>query len=310
METNREREYLLPDQMVGITAGALCGVDEPTQIGVMRTWFLQNYETPEENTPYDSADGGYVYIWGGPYDPREELEKEFADIIPSATINKLADELRALSADWTGKPGSRDLVDYFVNDVADLNFYNGFQAAIHDITTLIESDVDPSVRASFNRLIYANIITVLESFLSDAFIVTVLGEPDAIRKFVETTRRYKKEKIRVSEIYRQMDKLKEKVRISLGKVIWHNLPEVKGMYKNTLGIDFPGNLKNLFGAITVRHDIVHRNGKTKSGKEHKISLDEIGALLRGVDTFVSGINTQLGLRKLLSEESLKPMDSE
>jgi hypothetical protein len=57
MKSFREREYMLPESFVGITASALKSVDEPTQMEVMRTWFLKNYETPEENTPYDSGEG-------------------------------------------------------------------------------------------------------------------------------------------------------------------------------------------------------------------------------------------------------------
>lgn len=310
METLREREYLLPDSLVGISAGTLKGVDEPTQMSVMRAWFLQNYENPEENTPYDSGESGYVYIWGGPYAPKEELENEFADIVPSAAIDKVTEGLAALAAEWSGKPGRGDLIDYFIKEIVDIEFYANFRIAVLNIAKLIEARVDPSVKASLNRLLYANVITALESFLSDAFITTVLDEPTALRKFVETTPEFQKEKIPVSDIYRQMGELREKVSKYLGEMIWHNIPKVKEMYKDTLGIDFPPNLKNVITAITVRHDIVHRNGKTKNGKEHKISLGDLGALLRSVEGIVLQINTELGARKICLEESSKKERSE
>jgi hypothetical protein len=40
----------------------------------MIEWFLAHYEDPSANTPYDD---GYVYLCGGPYDAREEIEANF-----------------------------------------------------------------------------------------------------------------------------------------------------------------------------------------------------------------------------------------
>jgi hypothetical protein len=35
-------------------------------------WFFENYEDPVERCPY--TEGDYVFIFGGPYDAREEIE--------------------------------------------------------------------------------------------------------------------------------------------------------------------------------------------------------------------------------------------
>ena len=49
-----------------------------TLVKQMVAWFRDHYEDPVENTPYCSEEGGYIYIWGGPYDAREEIEGHFA----------------------------------------------------------------------------------------------------------------------------------------------------------------------------------------------------------------------------------------
>lgn len=49
---------------------------EPSEVKKMVAWFLDTYEDPAENTPYD---GGYVYIWGGPYFPEEEISLQFTE---------------------------------------------------------------------------------------------------------------------------------------------------------------------------------------------------------------------------------------
>jgi len=46
----------------------------------MHEWFLANYEDPANGVPYESREGGYQYIFGGPYDPMDVLQDEFPDV--------------------------------------------------------------------------------------------------------------------------------------------------------------------------------------------------------------------------------------
>lgn len=58
---------------------SLEGVESDTRIQMMVEWFGENFEDPAQETPYESAEGGYIYVWGGPYDAREEIEGAFPD---------------------------------------------------------------------------------------------------------------------------------------------------------------------------------------------------------------------------------------
>ena len=66
----------------------------------MEQWFRENFEDPVERTPYVSADGGYIWIWGGPYDAREELYKRFGDSVPEIVIEELASKLESECGEW------------------------------------------------------------------------------------------------------------------------------------------------------------------------------------------------------------------
>lgn len=66
----------------------------------MVDWFHENFEDPAIETPYESAEGGYQYIWGGPYDATEELYTEFPDAADDE-IAEAADEVQAEGLyDW------------------------------------------------------------------------------------------------------------------------------------------------------------------------------------------------------------------
>ncbi len=65
------------------------------QYELMEEWFRKTFEDPAHRTPYESTEGGYIWIWGGPYDARDELESEFQRLVPQEVIDKLVDKLRA-----------------------------------------------------------------------------------------------------------------------------------------------------------------------------------------------------------------------
>ncbi|RZK03363.1 MAG: hypothetical protein EOO76_02910 [Novosphingobium sp.] len=58
---------------------SLDGLEREERIEVMRDWFLANFEDPSQNTPHDSGEGGFQYIWGGPYDASDEIGSAFPD---------------------------------------------------------------------------------------------------------------------------------------------------------------------------------------------------------------------------------------
>jgi len=55
----------------------------------MAEWFLENYEDPSNSVPYESAEGGYQYMNGGPYYAAEVLRENFPDA-DEASIQKAA----------------------------------------------------------------------------------------------------------------------------------------------------------------------------------------------------------------------------
>ena len=87
-----------------ITSSELQQLDRETQLKVMRDWFFSIYEDPVHNTPHDSSEGGYIFIWGGPYEASEELGDEFGGIVPDKIIDELVSELNDISGVWTNHP--------------------------------------------------------------------------------------------------------------------------------------------------------------------------------------------------------------
>jgi hypothetical protein len=205
---------------------------------------------------------------------------------------------------------SQDYDDCVINDIATITEYRAnFNNAITDITKLLDTSIDSTVENCFYRLLYANVITALETYLSDAFINTVLPNPSLVRQLVESIPEFKKEKTAVSDIYKTIEGIKVKAREYLVKFLWHKLFAVKGMYKDTLNINFPDNMGAVYQAILTRHDIVHRNGKNKLGEEVVICRQDIMNLIAEIDALVQHVDSSLNELKS-NRNQLEPGDLE
>ena len=74
-----------------------------------------------------------------------------------------------------------------------------------------------------------------------------------------------------------------------------------------MGIDI-GVIKDLYKAVLIRHDIVHRNGKDKDGKEHVITKEDVEKLCAQVNDFIYNIECKLPATAISVEDISSPFD--
>lgn len=84
----------------------LTGCTREQKVERMVAWFFQNFEDPAERTPYESAEGGYIYIWGRA-DAREELSDAFPRVT-DALIDEAVDEIEEDGSEWVPVPHPSD----------------------------------------------------------------------------------------------------------------------------------------------------------------------------------------------------------
>ncbi|RFC68097.1 HEPN-associated N-terminal domain-containing protein [Mesorhizobium denitrificans] len=76
------------------------GMKKSEVVEAIVEWFFENFEDPAETTPYESAEGGYQYIWGGPYDAREIIESVFEDTASKAAVEDAVNQIQRGGFDW------------------------------------------------------------------------------------------------------------------------------------------------------------------------------------------------------------------
>jgi hypothetical protein len=236
---------------------------------------------------------GINFVYGGPYEAREELGQEFDELVNEDVIEELTTDLENECSEWSGNADnfSPELDDYiFWSSAASVGHKEAFRQSAINIERLLEVEVNPAERQVMLRLLYADVITALETYLADKFISSVDADEKLLRRFVESTPEFEKRKFPLSEVFTAHETIKDDAKTHLSEVVWHRLDKVEPMFRDSLGINFPPDMKELHKAIFTRHDCVHRSGKTKDGKEHVLNESDIKSLLSEADKLVRWID--------------------
>jgi hypothetical protein len=277
-----------------VSAAVLKRMGKDKQIAVMREWFFTNFSDPND-LPYDSSEGGYQWIWGGPYDASDELHDEFEGFAKDDAIEALVSELQDENWEWSGNP------DLYEPDVDDFSFEDSLRiaskkdvlhASLYEIELTLKNTGLGLNQEFVFMLLFANAVTAMEAYLSDKFKECV-ADPDARQKFIETYPELKNMKVPLSAVSNIAATLDRIVANKLSGVVWHRLDLINKMYFNTLGVKFPSDLKVIKKAILERHDIVHRNGLNKDGQRGQWDTEAITDVIDAVKKLADAIECQM-----------------
>ena len=174
------------------------------------------------------------------------------------------------------------------------DYFGGFITNMEVIARLAKLPVDdPDLDDAYANMLFVSVVTAVETYLSDTFIGTVVADKRLVQRLVETDPEFSKRKFELSEIYRRMEQLEVDVKNYLLDIVYHNLGKVKNLYGAVLDIEFPEDFSDLARAVERRHDLVHRNGKTKAGLWVHTTRDDVISLLQIARAFVLFIDLQL-----------------
>lgn len=197
-----------------------------------------------------------------------------------------------------------DYEEQYETIISNKHYYDSFQQEIENLRKLNQIKIDNGLLPILKRQLYVSAIGTLETFLSETFINQTDENKEYYKNFIETFPPFKDQVFSLRNIFRQYEKLDKTVKKAMLEVIYHNLDKVQNMYKTTFKIDFP-EIGELSKAVAIRHDLVHRNGKTKDGIEVEIDKTKIDELIENISQFVETISLSLNLKGILVKKNHK-----
>lgn len=184
--------------------------------------------------------------------------------------------------------------DYEFEAITENNDYSkSFYEELKNIESLLTLEVEsPKIKETLYRQIFISVISTLETYLSSSFINRTLDSEENLQKFICTHPEFKNRKFELSEIFEKYDEIENIAQKVMLDTIYHNLPIVRNMYRDTFNISFP-DFSDIYKAVLTRHDLVHRNGFTKDGDVVEIDKGTINELINNVKSFVRKLVTEL-----------------
>ncbi|EGR2288327.1 hypothetical protein D0815_22905 [Vibrio parahaemolyticus] len=187
---------------------------------------------------------------------------------------------------WLKENGSSDIHQSFINELdalkvmADSNFNNRQNIAFVLHTNIVV------------KMSYAYAVTLLETFLGDTLKSLVSQDEQCLKNALRKFKILKS--VKLTDLADTDLDVRSLVLKYVSDVLYHNIPNVVEMYEQVLNRKLDMDISNVVKITKLRHDIVHRNGKTIDGSTISLSaqdfthaIDEIkefsGALQKAIN---------------------------
>ena len=279
---------------------------EEFQIEAMRQWFYARYEDPAQQTPYSSEEGGYIFVYGGPYDPNDVIQERFSHVVPYEVMGKLIDELwQEVGNEWA--PTESEF-EYYDDELSFLvvgrsDPFKFLQDRLEQINAVLAVECSPLASGIIHQMVHSSLITALEAYLADTMTFWVVHDKKVLRQFISHNKDFKKLSLTLDQLFERLDTLDAEVKRYLQNQIWHRLDKIKPMIQAGLDIVIP-DIDELMKEIVIRHDIVHRAGRTRDGGEVSVSAEDVLRVREMVHEFSQAIEKELERQFPTQEENL------
>lgn len=293
----------LPDEAVD-SSSRLIDIDEAwlqkaspsIKRQAMKAWFLARYCDPAEETPYISAEGGYIFVNGGPYHPQDELDQRFRGIVEEELISDVVEELQSnVGDDWAPiQWGDYDDYDeeFGVSVANPKDPANVLERRLQEISEVLTLTGSVAAIALAKKLAYSNVITAFESYLWETMTYAVENDDRVLKNIVTRFPHFKDQGMKLGQIYDKFDSLRGLVKGYLQDTVWHKWDSVTMLIAHALEIKAP-SFDAFVDPTIKRHDIIHRSGNTKDGEPIDLGELEIPQLMDAVRNFAMELEGHL-----------------
>lgn len=235
----------------------------------------------------------YIEIRNG---ESQMLRYTFSDDSPSEILEKseLINERVALIPTWAFD--NYDYDEQYEAIVEKPDVLGDFLIEIDNLSALNSiSSTLGELEMTLKRHLFIGAIATMETFLSETFVNLVAGDKEYFKNFILTHPIFEERKFLLKDIFTQYEKLQDTAKEVMLSTLYHNMAVVKNMFQDTFNIKFP-DISKVSRHVSTRHDLVHRNGKTKKGEVITLDTATIEGTLEDVKSFVLEVANLLKIK--------------
>ncbi|EHX9802385.1 hypothetical protein K1078_003847 [Salmonella enterica] len=153
----------------------------------------------------------------------------------------------------------------------------------------IKEEGKHSTSEVFIKMKTSYIVTIMENCLSEMIKSIVLSHKRYLENAIKNINELKGKNVPLSELIDKKSSADKHVQDYLSDILYHRIPQVLEIYKAILQPKQYQrvHLKDINALMRLRHDIVHRNGKTTDGKTHTFNSTSLDTAFKVVEEFLT-----------------------
>lgn len=211
-----------------------------------------------------------------------EMQEKRADVwirdrLSDNTLEEDSEEYQQLAEEYSNyQDYLRDEAEWqaelqWLKDNGSSEIHNLFVTELDALKRVVGSDFNPSQglvlslhKNTVIKMSYAYSVTLLESFLGDTLKSLISNDEKYLKNALIKLKILKN--IKLTDLADTDLDLNSLILRHVSDVLYHNIPNVIEMYEQVLGISLHIDKSKVVKITKIRHDIIHRNGKTIDGK--------------------------------------------
>lgn len=173
--------------------------------------------------------------------------------------------------------------------------YAAFCTTVKEIEKILSSHIDPAVTDTMYKMAHVHAVTALETYLGDTLMLLVMGKKQYVLNAAQNIEKIKNKKLEPYKILSNKDIVEQMVFKHLSDHLYHDPVKAMRLYKDCLDFQCTHPLGTIIKVATLRHDIVHRNGKDKDGSNVIPNFTEVKSAISEIRDFVHYLDKALAL---------------
>lgn len=163
--------------------------------------------------------------------------------------------------------------------------YNMFCGRMRQLNEIVENEKNPFTDKMMLQMAYAHSVTLFEAMVGDVIKAALTKYPHMMERLVKGISDSSEEKYTLKKIV-ELGGIDGIAMSVFNDLTFHNISVVK-RYVNMLCNNKMNNrhIGNMFRVAQVRHDLVHRNGRSKDGDYHTFDTDYVNKTLEQISLF-------------------------
>jgi hypothetical protein len=164
---------------------------------------------------------------------------------------------------------------------------------ISELKKMLSNIPEAYANSTFYKMVYAHTITIFEVYLEDTVKSLIMTNDTFLRNAINNVEPFKKKAIMLKNISLEPDGIKNYVLNQLSENLFHNVSKVAIILDGVIGQRLDLDISDAAKIVSVRHDVVHRNGKDKEGKTIEIDKSKVECDLAIIERFVETLQIKL-----------------